>query len=106
MTWRQGIVQDLHGAGLKGYLPKYIQKFLKNRVFQVTIGSHQSDVKPQINGVPQGNILAVTLFALKINGVAKIIPNRAGFISSLYVDDLQIGFRHCNMNPELKCSSV
>ena len=98
MTWRHGIVQDLHSAGLRGYLPRYIQEFLKNRVFQVRIGSHQSDVKPQINGVPQGSILAVTLFALKINGVAKIIPNRPGFISSLYVDDLQIGFRHCDLN--------
>ena len=71
---------------------------MKNRVFHVNVGSHQSDVEPQINGVPQGSILAVTLFAFKTNGVAKIIPNRPGFISSLYVDDLQIGFRHCDVN--------
>ena len=25
MTWRHGIVQDLHSAGLRGYLPKYIR---------------------------------------------------------------------------------
>ena len=60
------------------------------------VGSHQSDVKPQINGVPQSSILAVTLFVLKINGAAKIISNC--FISSLYVDGLQIGIRHCDVN--------
>ena len=49
MTWKHGIVQDLRSAGLEGYLPRYMQECLKNVVFQVRIGCHQSDVKPQIN---------------------------------------------------------
>ena len=61
------------------------------------IGNYLSEVKTQINGVPQGSILAVTLFTLKINSVAQLIPKKAGFIASLYVDDLQIGYRHCNI---------
>ena len=42
-------------------------------------------------------MLAITLFALKINSVAQLIPKKAGFIASLYVGDLQIGYRHCNI---------
>ena len=87
----------MHSAGLRGYLPEYICEFLKNRKFQVRVGNYLSEVKTQINGVSQGSILAVTLFALKINSVAHRIPKKAGFITSLYVDDLQIGYRHCNI---------
>ena len=46
----------------------------------------------------QGSILSVTLFALKINSVAKLIPSKPGFVASLYVDDLQIGYRHSNIS--------
>lgn len=63
-TWKHSIVQDFHSAGLKGYLLKFIREFLKNRVFQVRVGSYQSDVKNQINGVSQGIILTVLLVAL------------------------------------------
>ena len=27
MTWRHGILQDMHSAGLRGYLPEYIYSF-------------------------------------------------------------------------------
>ena len=47
-----------------------------------------SAIIQQINGVLQGSILSVTLFALKINSVAQLIPNNPQFTSSLYVDDL------------------
>ena len=39
-------------------------------------------------GVPQGSILSVTLFILKINIIADVIP--ASFEKSLFVDDLSI----------------
>lgn len=35
---------------------------------------------------------SVTLFALNINSIAPLMPDDPRFISSLYVDDLQIGF--------------
>ena len=98
MTWKYGILRDLRDAGLRGYLPKYVREFLMDRKFQVRIQNYVSAVYQQINGVPQGSILSVTLFALKINSVARLIPNNPRFISSLYVDDLQISYRHCNLN--------
>ena len=38
-TWKYGIMKDLHRAGLRGRLPLFIQGFLKNRQFQVRVGS-------------------------------------------------------------------
>ena len=38
--------------------------------------------------VPQGSILSVTLFILKINSIADVIP--ASFEKSLFVDDSSI----------------
>ena len=92
MTWRWGILSDLRDVRLRGYLPKYIESFLNDRQFAVH--NCNSNRYRQTNGVPQGSVLAVTLFAIKINGIAKLFPQNSRFISSLYVDDLQIGYRH------------
>ena len=45
----------------------------------------------------QGSVLAATLFAIRINEIEKLIPQYSKFISSLYVDDLQIGYRHSDL---------
>ena len=33
MTWRHGILEELHSDEMRGHLPKYIQEFLKDRNF-------------------------------------------------------------------------
>ena len=71
-TWRYGIVRDMHNVGLRGRLPLYIAEFLKHRTLSVRIGNHISEKREQQNGVPQGSVLSVTLFALKINDVKLI----------------------------------
>ena len=47
-------------------------------------------------GVPQGSILSVTLFRIKINNIVKSI--NPGVDCSLYVDDFVICYRSKNMN--------
>ena len=84
-TWKYGILVDLFKAGLRGYLPIFISKFLENRHFRVRVGSTLSDQFNQETGVPQGSILSVTLFNLKINSIVNCI--RPGIDSSLNVDD-------------------
>jgi len=61
------------------------------RQFQVRLGSHISDLFDQEMGVPQGSILSVTLFALKINSIVKSVS--PGIECSLYVDDFLICYR-------------
>ena len=87
-TWRFGILRDLFNYGFRGHLPLFIKNFLHLRNFKVRVGSSLSDNFIQHCGVPQGSILSPTLFALKINNIAKVLsPNVS---SSLYVDDLAI----------------
>ena len=90
-TWKYGILRDLHEAGLRGRLPDFISKFLNERSFRVRVGLCFSDLYDQEMGVPQGAILSVALFILKINSIIKCLP--VGVRGSLYVDDFCICFR-------------
>ena len=77
--------------GLRGNLPKFIKNFLSDRVFQVLLGTTLSGFYTQEEGVPQGAILSITLFNVKLNNIVKIIA--PGVDCSLYVDDFVILFR-------------
>jgi len=86
--WKYGILKDLHNAGLHGRLPLFIEGFLRDRQFAVRLSSCYSQIYDQEMGVPQGSILSVTLFGLKINSVVKAIS--PGVECSLYLDDFLI----------------
>jgi len=90
-TWKFGILKDLHDAGLRGRLPLFIAGFLADRKFQVRVGGSYSKPCNQEMGVPQGSILSVTLFCLKINSIVKALCPGVEF--SLYVDDFVICYR-------------
>lgn len=87
-TWRYGILRKLRDWGLRGQIPRLIQSFLDKRFFQVRIGNSLSDIHVQENGIPQGSVLSVTLFAVAINGLADDLPPY--ITKMLYVDDLAI----------------
>jgi len=95
-TWKYGILKDLFDMGLKGKLPNFISNFLSDREFNVRVNSTYSDIQEQEMGVPQGSILSVTLFSIKINSLAKILNDNIE--GSLYVDDFLICYRGKNMN--------
>ena len=90
-TWKYGIMRDLNDFGLKGRLPNFIDNFLSNRYFKVRVGTTLSDLQGQEEGVPQGSILSVTLFSIKINNIVKAL--NPGVDCSLYVDDFLICYR-------------
>lgn len=87
-TWRYGILRDLYSLGFRGRLPIFIKNFLALREFRVRIGSAFSDIFIQEEGVPQGSVLSVTLFAIKINDILNQLPPSVK--GNLYVDDLSI----------------
>ena len=95
-TWRYGILKAMHQQGVRRRLPTYIQKFMKEATFQVTVNGIKSKTCQQGRGVPQRSISSASLFAIKINSLASIIPKDV--LASLFVDDLQIAYSYHNMN--------
>ena len=61
------------------------------------MGQHLSDRYTLEEGVPQGCVVSVTLFTVKVNQLGNIIPNDPKFLSSLYVDDFQLSFRDISL---------
>ena len=80
---------------LRGKMPLFIKNFLSDRVFQVRLGSVMSELHDQEMGVPQGSILSVTLFVLKINSIARLV--NADLDKSLFVDDFSVSCSSSNM---------
>ena len=63
---------------------------------KVKVGSTLSELHKQEQGVPQGSILSVTLYSIKIHDIVKKI--NPGVYCSLYVDDFLIRYRSKNMH--------
>ena len=72
----------------------FIKVFLIRQTFQVQVGMTLSEIMIQ-EGVPQGSVLSVTLFALAINGISRVIP--PGVLYTLFVDDLSLSFKAASM---------
>ena len=52
------------------------------------MGNHLSSAFSQENGIPQGGVLSVALFAVVINDISDELPAAIG--RSLFVDDLAV----------------
>ena len=87
-TWRFGIMKELYRMGIKGKMIRFINSFLSDRYIKVRVGSCISRPFFQEEGVPQGSVLSVTLFAVAINRVLEKIPSSVR--GSLFVDDLAL----------------
>ena len=60
-TWKYGIMNDLHGFGIRGRLAYFISAFLNERQFRVRVGNTFSNPHEQEMGVPQGSIFCCTV---------------------------------------------
>ena len=87
---RPGILRKVFKYGIRGRMGLFIQNFLAHRIFRVRIGNHLSSSFMQENGVPQGGVLSVALFAIMINDIGDELPAAVG--RSLFVDDLAISY--------------
>jgi len=98
-TWKRPTIVLGSTASWKTYTkqvcvvgsPALLKVSLKNRQFSVHLGACLSRLFDQEMGVPQGSVLSVTLFALKINSIVKAIS--PGVKCSLYMDDFLIVYR-------------
>lgn len=99
MTWRYGILRDLHRTGFRGRMVFFIKNFLSDRFFNVKLNQTLSTKHSQQNGIPQGSVVSPTLFLLKINGITENINDPCVMIS-LYMDDFQLSVSHRSL-PEI-----
>ena len=89
-TWRHGILTKLFRYGVKGNMGEFIRQFLSGRTFRVRVGNSTSCLFDQVEGVPQGSVLSVALFAIMINDIDSSLPPSVG--RSLFVDDFAIWY--------------
>ena len=87
-TWRFGILMKLHKYGIRGRMGHFLSSFLSDRYFRVRVGNSLSERHPQVNGVPQGGVLSVSLFGVMINDIVDFISPSIG--RALFVDDFAI----------------
>lgn len=95
-TWRHDIIQDLYNSGIRGRILSAVISCLGRRTFRLKLDSTLSKEFVQDNGVPQGGVLSVTLFIVKMNSLSRVMPSMVHY--SLYVDDLQISVSSCNLS--------
>ena len=87
-VWQHLIIRFLHECGLRGLLPRLIERCLHDRTFQFRVANHLSS--PHISPVPQGSPLIGILFLIAINEIFSIIYS---FKPILFVDDLSINLQ-------------
>lgn len=75
-------------------MSRFMKSFLEERSFRVAIGNTFSGIRILENGVPQGTIIAVTSFLIRMTEVEPFIPR--GVQIRMYADDILITAAHDN----------
>lgn len=85
-AWRAPIIANLSKWGIGGNMGRYMEDFLSDRTFRVVVGGATSTSRILENGVPQGTVIAVTAFLIRMTEVEPFIP--AGVEVRMYADDI------------------
>ncbi|XP_062714797.1 uncharacterized protein LOC134291286 [Aedes albopictus] len=87
-AWTPDVLARLTHWGVTGNLLYFMKDFLTGRSFQVIIGNTRSSVREEETGVPQGSVIAVTIFLVAMHGVFETIPR--GIYLKVYADDITL----------------
>ena len=94
-VWHSALLSKLPSYGINEQLCLWFSNYLKNRKLSVVVDGVQSTTHNINAGVPQGAVLAPTLFLLFINDLLSITKNA---IHS-FADDSTLHSSYCTKNP-------
>ena len=77
--WRFRVIAILQEWGLDRNILAFIEGFLGRRRFRVRVGTTFSIEKVMKNGLPQGSVLSITLFAIAINHITRNVNFSTSF---------------------------
>ena len=64
MVWRAGLLRKLVKAGVEGYLVRWTQFFLTDRIVMLEVGEHTREVLTSCGAPPGRTSLPLSLFGL------------------------------------------
>ena len=84
-VWHGKLLDKLARLGISGRLYEFIRAFLDGRRMAVRVGTATSDTYPVDMGVPQGSVIAPTLFTIMLHDIEDSVCS-PGVSLSLYAD--------------------
>ena len=85
------MLHKIYAIGIRGNMSVFLKFFLQPRTFQVRCRTYLSSPHVKQHGLPQGSVIAPTLFLIVINSIATSISQPPSQVShSVFADDVAL----------------
>jgi ribonuclease HI len=88
-VWHDGLLEKVVGTGVSRTVVRWVQEWLKNRLYWVRVEGVWSKAKRFQQGLPQGSVLSPLLFLVYINDLVGKLAD-SGVEVSAFADDLAV----------------
>ena len=90
-VWHEKLLHKMAQLKVTGHLYLFVKEFLSNRTMRVRSGDKLSTARPLDMGVPQGSVIAPTLFILFLHDLVKEVgPQNIKSNLKMFADDLAL----------------